>query len=91
MPGVQGVVVEIQPFLCPCADDPAVSVVVDGVFLVFATHRTVAVVSLPETALGAPPAKYGVPACEADPWREVFHDALEVVHASACVNARPPF
>ena len=56
VPGVQGVVVEIQPFLRPCADDPAVRVVVDGVFLVVTSHRAVAVVFLPETALGAPSA-----------------------------------
>ena len=56
VPGVQGVVVEIQPFLRPRADDPAVCVVVDGVFLVVTSHRAVAVVSLPETALCAPSA-----------------------------------
>ena len=32
-----------------------------------------------------------MPACEADSWREVFHDALQVAHASACVNAWPTF
>ena len=56
VPGVQGVVVEIQPFLRPRADDPAVRIVVDGVFLVVTSHRAVAVVPLPETALGAPSA-----------------------------------
>ena len=54
--GVHGVVVEIQPFLRPCANDPAVCVVVDGILLVVTTHRAVAVVFLPETALGAPSA-----------------------------------
>ena len=32
-----------------------------------------------------------MPACEADSWREVFHDALQVAHASACVDAWPSF
>ena len=54
--GTQWVVVEVQPFLRPRADDPAVCVVVDGVFLIVTPHRTVAVVSLPETALCAPSA-----------------------------------
>ena len=80
---------EVQPFLRPRADDPAVCVVVDGVFLVVTTHRAVAVVSLSESALGAPSAKDGVPTREADSWREVLHNALQVVHAPACVDARP--
>ena len=67
---------EIQPLLSPRANDPAMCVVVDGVFLVVASHRAVAVVFLPDTALGAPSAENCVPACEADSWREVFHDAL---------------
>ena len=89
--GVHGVVVEIQPFLRPCADNPAMCVVLDGVLLVVATHRTVAVVFLPKTPLGAPSAKHGVPAREADSWREVLHDALQVVYAPVSVDAGPSF
>ena len=89
--GVHGVIVEIQPFLRPCPNDPAVCVVVDGVLLVVTTHRAVAVVFLPEAPFGAPSAKHRVPAREADSWREVFHNALQVVHAPACVNAGPSF
>ena len=91
MLGVQWVVVKIQSFLNPRANDPAVCVVVDGVLLVVTTHRAVTVVFLPESALGAPSPQDGVPASEADSRREVFHDALQIVHASACMNARPPF
>ena len=80
---------EIQPFLRPCANDPAVCVVVDGVLLVVATHRAVAVVFLSEAPFGAPSAKHRVPAREADSWCEVFHDAPQVVHAPTCMNARP--
>ena len=80
-----------QSLLCPRADDPAVCVVIDGVLLVVTSHRAVTVVFLPKSALGAPSPQDGVPASEADSRREVFHDALQVVHASACVNARPPF
>ena len=89
--GVHGVIVEIQPFLRPCANDPAVCVVVDGVLLVVTSHRAVTVVFLPESALGAPSPQDGVPASEADSRREVAHDALKILHASAGVNARPPF
>ena len=32
-----------------------------------------------------------MPTREADSWREVFHDALQVAHASACVDAWPSF
>ena len=91
MSGVQRVVVEVQPLLCPCADDPAVRVVVDGIFLVVTSHQAVAVVFLPEPALGAPSAKNGVPAREADSWREVLHDALQVVYAPVSVDAGPSF
>ena len=89
VPGVHGVVVEIQPFLRPCANGPAVCVVIDGVLLVVATHRAVAVVFLSEAPFGAPSAKHRVPAREADSWCEVFHDAPQVVHAPACMNTRP--
>ena len=82
---------EIQPFLRPCANDPAMCVVVDGVLLVVATHRAVAVVFLSEAPFGEPSAKHCVPAREADSWREVFHDALQVAHASACVDTWPSF
>ena len=82
---------EIQPFLSPRANDPAVCVVVDGILLVVATHRAVAVKFLSESSLGAPSTKDGVPTREADTWREVFHDALQVAHAPACVDAWPSF
>ena len=91
MLGVQGVIMEIQPLLSPCPNDPAVCIVVDGVFLVVATHRAVAMVFLSESPLGAPSAKDGVPTSEADSWREVFHNALQVAHAPACVDAWPSF
>ena len=89
MLGVQWVVVKTQSLLCPIADDPAVCVVIDGVLLVVASHRAVTVVFLPKSALRTPSQQDGVPASEADSRREVFHDALQVVHAPACVNARP--
>ena len=91
MLGVQWVVVKTQSLLCPRADDPAVCVVIDGVLLVVASHRAVTVVFLPESALGAPSPQDGVPAGEADSRREVAHDALKILHASAAVNARTPF
>ena len=74
--GVQWVVVKTQSLLCPRADDPAVCVVIDGVLLVVASHRAVTVVFLPESALGAPSSKDGVPASEADSRCDVFHNAL---------------
>ena len=74
--GVQGVVVETQSVLGPCANDPAVGVVIDGVLLVVAPHRAVTVLFLPESALGAPSSKDSVPASEADSRCEVFHNAL---------------
>ncbi len=80
---------ETQPVLGPCANDPAVCVVVDGILLLVAPHGAVTVLFLSEAAFGAPSTKDGVPACKADSWREVFHNTLEVVHAPACVNARP--
>ena len=74
--GVQWVVVKTQSLLCPRANDPAVCVVIDGVLLVVAPHRAVAVVFLPKPPLGAPSPQDGVPASEADSRREAFHDAL---------------
>ncbi len=82
---------EAQPVLGPCANDPAMCVMVDGVLLLFAPHCAVAVLLLSEAASGAPSAKDGVPACEADPWCKVFLNALEVANAPACVNPRPAF
>ena len=87
--GVQGVVVETQSVLGPCANDPAVGVVIDGVLLVVAPHRAVAVLFLSEAAFDTPSAEDGVPASETDSRCEVFHNALQVIHASACVDARP--
>ena len=74
--GVQWVVLKTQSLLCPRANDPAVCVVIDGVLLVVAPHRAVAVVFLPKSPLGAPSPQDGVPTSEADSRREAFHDAL---------------
>ena len=76
MLGVQWVVVKAQSVLCPRANDPAVCVVVDGVLLVVTAHRSVTVLFLPKSALGAPSPQDGVPASEADPRREVSHHEL---------------
>ena len=87
--GVQGVVVETQSVLGPCTNDPTMGVVIDGVLLVVAPHCAVTVLFFSEGAFGTPSAEDGVPASEADSRCEVFHNALHVIHASACVDARP--
>ena len=75
--------------LSPVSDDGTVSVVVDGIFFVFAPKCAVAVEFFPETSACTPPAKDGVPACEADSWGHVFHDVFEVVDASSGVDSWP--
>ena len=86
---VDGVVCDAQPVACPVSDNRTECVVVDGVLLVLASLGAVAVKSFAESFSCAPSAKNGVPAREADPWREVFHDAFDVVDATARVDPRP--
>ena len=90
MLGDEGVVGDAQPVACPVSDHGAECVVVNGVLLALTSHGAVAVHSSAESPACAPSAKNGVPACEADSWREVLHDALDVVDAPSRVDPGPP-
>ena len=75
--------------LSPVSDDGAISVVVNGIFFIFAPKSAVAIEFFSEPPACAPPTKDGVPASEADSWGHVLHDVFEVVDASSGVDSRP--